>query len=168
MRLFPAGMTKHPVRSAMETALREIVVAHLRERGFAGSFPHFRRPQATHIELVTFQFYSSGGSFVVELATCPSAGVVHPWGKVVTPSKVTAHDVLRRHRLGSQGHGDHWFVFGKRNYEDGHEVLAPDSHYLAVAENVRRLLAEEGEAYWYRAAQQGPAADERPQAGDRG
>jgi hypothetical protein len=152
----------------METALRGIVVAHLRERGFAGSFPHFRRLQATRIDLVTFQFYSSGGSFVVELATCPSAGVVHPWGQVVPPNKVTAHDVPSRHRLGSQDHGDHWFVFGKRNHEDGHEVVAPDAHYVAVADEVRRLLADEGEAYWHRAAQQAPAPDARPQVGDRG
>lgn len=152
----------------METALRGIVVAHLRERGFAGSFPHFRRLQATRIDLVTFQFYSSGGSFVVELATCPSAGVVHPWGQVVPPNKVTAHDVPSRHRLGSQDHDDHWFVFGKRNHEDGHEVLAPDSHYVAVADEVRRLLADEGEAYWHRAAQQAATPDARPQAGDRG
>jgi hypothetical protein len=152
----------------MEAALREVVVPELRAWGFRGSFPHFRRAQATHIDLLTFQFYSAGGSFVVELATCPTTGVVHRWGEVVPPGKVTAHDVMRRHRLGSQGHGDHWFVYGKRNYADGHDSVASADEYIRVAEHVRRLLFEEGEGYWYRAAQQGAAADDRPQAGDRG
>lgn len=152
----------------MEAALRDLVVSELRERGFLGSFPHFRRARPTHIDLVTFQFYSSGGSFVVELATCSASGVVHSWGEVVPPGKVTAHDVLQRHRLGSQGHGDHWFVFGKCNYEEGHDIVEPAEHYVAVAEAVRGLLREEGEGYWERAARVDGAAGDRPQAGDRG
>jgi len=152
----------------MEAALRDVVVAHLREHGFRGSFPHFRRAHATHIDLLTFQFYSSGGSFVVSLAVCPPTGVVHPWGEIVPPAKVTAQDVLRRHRLGSQGHGDHWFVYGKPNYEVGHDIVVPGEHYAGVAEEVCRLLVEEGEGYWHRAGQEGAAAEDRPHASDRG
>jgi hypothetical protein len=43
-------------REKMIVALyREHVVPVLRERGFLGSFPHFRRPTAASIHLLTFQ-----------------------------------------------------------------------------------------------------------------
>ena len=145
----------------METALREVVIAYLREQGFRGTFPHFRRPRATHIDLLTFQFFSSGGSFVVELAACAPTGVVHSWGKVVPPGKVTAHDVQDRHRLGSEKFDDHWFRFGKPNYEVGHDIVGPAKQYVAVAEAVRQLLVEEGESSWRRAARESKAADKR-------
>jgi len=43
-------------RDRMIETLKEYVVPVLRERGFKGSFPHFRRPTATAIHLLTFQF----------------------------------------------------------------------------------------------------------------
>nr|WP_268888411.1 DUF4304 domain-containing protein [Heyndrickxia shackletonii] len=40
----------------MISALKKIVVPELRERGFKGSFPHFRRIFENKIDLITFQF----------------------------------------------------------------------------------------------------------------
>ncbi|MFM1873468.1 MAG: hypothetical protein RL398_2890 [Planctomycetota bacterium] len=152
----------------MEKAIGEVVVPFLRDRGFKGSLPHFRRIGASRIDLISFQTYSSGGSFAVNLATCPADGVVHPWGKVVPPGKVTAYDVMPRRRLGGLGHGDYWFVYGKPNYESGHELVESPERYARVAEQVRLMLDQEGESYWASAAQHAAAADDRPQAGDRG
>lgn len=67
-------------RLVMTTALKNIVDPHLREHGFKGSFLHFRRKKLTHIDLITFQFKSYGGSFVVNLMTCPIEGVVDCFG----------------------------------------------------------------------------------------
>ncbi len=136
----------------MEQALKSVVVPELRSRGFRGSFPHFRRPSETRIDLLMFQFHSSGGSFVVELATCSVDGVRTYWGKIVPHNKITVINVNERLRLGSGGHGDHWFVFGKRSYESGSETVAPPERYQEVAEQVRSLIGTEGERYWERAA----------------
>jgi hypothetical protein len=54
----------------MRKALQVIVVPVLRERGFTGSFPHFRRRRQKGIDLLTFQFDKYGGGFVVEIAVC--------------------------------------------------------------------------------------------------
>lgn len=35
---------------AMNTALKNIVVPHLREHGFKGSLPHFRRKQQANVQ----------------------------------------------------------------------------------------------------------------------
>lgn len=143
-------MAKHPVRAAIENALREVVIPELRRRGFRGSFPHFRRQLDSRIDLLTFQFYSSGGSFVVEVAQCGPAGVAHSW-KDVGPEKVTAWDVSRRLRLGSDpdaGKGDHWFVYGKPNYESGQDQVKEPAHHRSVANEVLLLLNSQAEPYW--------------------
>lgn len=157
-------MPKHPARVALEAALHEVAIPALRRRGFRGSFPHFRRPSEFRIDLLTFQFFSSGGSFVVEVAQCGPNGVSHSW-KDVPPTKVTAWDVGKRLRLGSDfsvGAGDHWFVYGKRNYEDGHQEVKPPAHYRWIAEEVRRLIDTQAEPYWNAAAavEQAAAADD--------
>lgn len=141
-------MTTHPARAEMERALREIFVPAIRAMGFKGTFPHFRRPASDQIQLITIQYFSSGGSFVVELAACGIEGFTHSWGKHVPPNKVTAHDIGFRHRLGSSGGGDHWFVFGKPNYEAGHDRLEAKEHYDAVASSVLERFNAEAQTYW--------------------
>jgi hypothetical protein len=148
-------MAKHPARAALEDALREVVVPDLRNRGFRGTFPHFRRPLESRIDLLTFQFYSSGGSFVVEVAQCGPTGVSHSW-KDVGPDKVTAWDVAKRLRLGSapdRGESDHWFVYGKPNYEVRHDEVKPAAHYRWIANEVRLLLDSQAEPYWRASAE---------------
>jgi len=96
----------HDVR----TGLKEHVVPRLRELGFMGSFPHFRRPQEDRNELLTFQFDKYGsGRFVVELAVAPRGDFMTYWGKEIPESRLTAHDLKERLRLGAPEGGDHWF-----------------------------------------------------------
>jgi hypothetical protein len=56
--------------------------------GFSGSFQHFRRHKEGMIDLLTFQFSQWGGSFVVEVASCPDAGGNLSSGEHVPPNKV--------------------------------------------------------------------------------
>jgi hypothetical protein len=86
----------------MIAALRRHVVPALRERGFKGSFPHFRRPKEHAIDLLTFQFDKYGGGFVVELATGSTHGIETSWGEHIPPNKVKAWDASRRLRLGAR------------------------------------------------------------------
>ena len=97
-----------------------------------------------------FGRWSSGGSFVVEIAQCGPEGVSRSW-RDVPPSKVTAWNVDERMRLGSdpaRRGSDHWFVYGKPNYEAGHERVEPPAHYSRIAEEVKRLLDTQAEPYW--------------------
>jgi hypothetical protein len=109
-------------RTQMETALRASVLPSIRQSGFAGSFPHFRRVGHDFIDLLTFQFDRHGGGLVVEVARCPPVGVVTYWGKEIPPKKVTAWDVhpSRRKRVQSyESSGtDGWFRFDRESPQD--------------------------------------------------
>jgi hypothetical protein len=51
----------------MDKALKGRVIPTLRQAGFTGSFPHFRRIQGERTDLITFQFDKWGGGFVIEI-----------------------------------------------------------------------------------------------------
>jgi hypothetical protein len=143
-------MPKTPARAALEAALRDVVIPELRQRGFRGSFPHYRRILPTRIDLLTFQFYSAGGSFVVEVAKCGPEGPTRPSG-VIAPARATAWDVLHRLRLGSdpgQGRADHWFEFGRPSYEPAGDLVEAPEHYLRIARHVEELIRTQAETYW--------------------
>lgn len=101
----------------MVKALQAVVIPRLRERGFKGSFPHFRRSGAERIDLLTFQFDKWGGGFVVEIAKCPVAGVTTHWGEQVPSDRVRAWDVhpAERHRLqpGPGSSPSDWFRYDR-------------------------------------------------------
>ena len=102
-------------RRTMEKALLARAIPVIRERGFAGRFPHFRRPTPTKTDLMTFQFDRHGGGFVIEVAEAPSGDIVKPWGKVVPAHRVTAYDINppKRQRLqpGDDRSLNSWFRF---------------------------------------------------------
>ena len=139
-------------REAMLAALKPTLNAYLRPLGFKGSFPHFRQIGEAQIRLITFQFFSSGGSFVVEIAECGPDGITDRYGHVRRPpGKATAHDVFApRPRLGADHfpHGDNWFEFGQPNYEAGSDRVFPDGRYQAIADEVVRLLDTQAAQFW--------------------
>lgn len=110
-------------RQQMNKALKQIVVPYLRAHNFKGSFPHFRRKQLTHIDLITFQFNRYGGSFVVELTTCPLTGVVDCFGVPIPFQKLTALDRSERYRLIANDHSE-WFDYELYEMEEQFETLA--------------------------------------------
>ena len=136
----------------MNEALTYAVRTELRPRGFTGSLPHWRRRSTKQICLLTIQFFSAGGSFVAEVAECGPDGYVTSWGAHKAPQKVTAHDInTPRPRLGSPQfpQGDHWFTFGRRNYESGAHIVHPREHYDEIAAQMIRLVEEQAEPFWH-------------------
>ena len=108
---------------AMRQALQQRVALALRQRGFSGTLPHFRRISPDTTYLLTFQFDRYGGGFVLELAEAPAGDLVKSWGKVIPAKRLCALDVNppARKRL-QPGFGlttDAWFRF-----DDGSAVDA--------------------------------------------
>ena len=137
-------------RDAIISALKEVFVPALRARGFRGSFPHFWRVLPDRVDYLTVQFYSSGGSFVVEIATAGPDGKPRGYGEHLPVAKLNAHYFSNRLRLGSDraaGRAGHWYVFGPRSY-DAPEPLRPFGHYLAIAREVTADLERQGEPWF--------------------
>jgi len=129
-------------RNRMIAALQETVVPTLRDIGFSGSFPHFRRIRDTQIDLLTFQFNRYGGSFVVEIAFCAPGGFTTHRGKHIPPNEVQARDIhpTQRLRLGSHppDKADHWFY-----YEPERAGV-----YTDTAVELLPLLRSEADRFW--------------------
>jgi hypothetical protein len=102
-------------RGAMIAELKRVVQPHLRAERFVGTFPHFRRLSEEAIDLITFQFDRHGGGFVIEIARCPSDGILTYRGEHLPPSKVQAWDVhpnFRKRIKPRSGSGtDSWFRY---------------------------------------------------------
>jgi hypothetical protein len=137
----------------MDAALKAVTVPALRQQGFSGSMPHFRRvvDDEGRIDLLMFQYFSSGGSFVVEIARTSVEEMAEAY-KATPVSKIKVSDVHpnARARLGSSDFpiGDHWFAYGKPNYEPGAEVVMPNDHYVGIAEQVVGLVESQAARYW--------------------
>jgi len=99
----------------MDAALSDLVVPVLREKGFKGSLPHFRRARPGVVDLLTFQFDKWGGGFVIEISRCSDKGVTTHSGEQIPPNKVTAWDLHpdKRQRIQPrEGSGtEDWFRF---------------------------------------------------------
>jgi hypothetical protein len=65
-------------RDDMVLSLKQLFVPALRERGFKGSLPHFRRPLGNRIDRLTVQFDKWGGGFVIEISNCAPEGITQP------------------------------------------------------------------------------------------
>ncbi len=126
-------------RDQMIAAVREVVLPVLRDMGFTGSFPHFRRIRDAQIDLLTFQFNRHGGSFVIEVAFCAPDGFTTHWGEHIPPKKLRAHDIDpdQRPRLDSN-HPDRWFHY---------EPVRPGIH-AEIAAQLLPLLGSRAEQYW--------------------
>lgn len=116
----------------MIEALKQTVVPHLRERGFKGSFPHFRKIKDHTIDLITFQFNRYGGSFVVELACAEKDSVYDVFGQLIPANKVTAHDLHERVRL--KDNNLSWFDYEQFEVFEQYEELANKITALLLVE----------------------------------
>lgn len=129
----------------MIRALKAIVVPVLREHGFKGSFPHFRRSADDRIDLFSFQFDRWGGGFLIEISRCGRAGIVTYWGEEIPAAAVRAIDNHpdNRHRIkpGGGGSPDDWFRYDKR------PPFHPQGRYNHIAANVLSYL-KEAEDWW--------------------
>jgi hypothetical protein len=120
LRLTERVVSNNMRNDSMIAALKAEFVPALKERGFKGSFPHFRRIKPDKIDLLTVQFDRWGGGFVIEIAKCGPEGITTSWGLHIPPSKVRAWDVNNpRPRLGAPAPGEDGIWF---RYDDGTPV----------------------------------------------
>ena len=102
-------------RELIDRELKSAVVPVLRERGFKGTYPHFRRLSSGGVDLLTFQFDRNGGGFVKEIARGSAEGFTTHWGKFIPSNKLTAWDLHpdNRHRLKPRESSgtDSWFRY---------------------------------------------------------
>jgi hypothetical protein len=97
----------------MDAALKASVIPALRQLGFKGSLPHLRRLRGNAADLLSVQFHSAGGGFVVELGRVSTQGLDFH-GRAIPLAKLNVSYLQHRHRLGAPfSGGDHWFWFGK-------------------------------------------------------
>lgn len=131
----------------MIVALKESVVPALREMGFSGSFPHFRRLSGESIDLLSFQFDRWGGGFVIEISKCPISGITTHWEESIPADQVRAIDVHpdKRYRIkpGRGGSTADWFRYDQKS---------PFNSRRRFARVARRVLSflDEAQKWWDR------------------
>ncbi len=114
-------------RKLMEQALAEIVVPVLRQKGFVGSLPYFRRVRGKELDLLAFQFDKYGGGFVIEIAKTRNEPFRTSWGSLIIPKKIKTWDVPNRRRISPRGFlkPGHWRRYeGLSFFENIYEWLA--------------------------------------------
>ena len=127
-------------KEMMHTCLKTHTISALREQGFTGTYPHFRRIGKERIDLVSFQSGKWGGAFTVEVSAA-FPGKKKPnfklWDNMTLDTlNVTATN--KRYRL--PGMFDGWFyytdVYAKRILLFGIDYLStndpPPRGYKAV------------------------------------
>jgi hypothetical protein len=120
----------------MRSALKDVVVPALRERGFRGSFPHYARIREHRIDLLSFQFSQFGPNLYIEIGSCPAAGAEQADGTRIPPAKVrTYHAGLYRRRIGPSPSLD---FEGVKEPEDAKPLAAEVLHAINT----------EGETWW--------------------
>ncbi|MFC7371859.1 DUF4304 domain-containing protein [Fictibacillus iocasae] len=113
-------MSSH--RDALVTSLNEIVIPHLRERGFKGSLPHFYRKCADRTDLIMFQFSLYGEVLYVEISKCSKDGYTEETtGKHISPQKVKVYQIgggspYNRTRIGKDS--DDEFTFNEKTTDE--------------------------------------------------
>ena len=100
----------------MQRALQTRVVPQLRERGFGGSFPHFRRAGSVQTDLLTFQFNKWGRSFIIELGRATVVPYQNAMGQVIPANELSTWDLALADRArlhaGRWARRELWFRFG--------------------------------------------------------
>lgn len=103
----------HAGRPEMDDALKRLVVPYLREIGFTGTMPNFRRLRGGAFDLLSIQHSQWGAKFCVEVGRCGPHGAHLP-GRHVPLDKVRIRHILHRRRLGARPpFADHWFDYGE-------------------------------------------------------
>ncbi|MDA8585171.1 DUF4304 domain-containing protein [Rhodobacteraceae bacterium] len=129
----------------MEAVLKEHCVPVLRGQGFKGSFPNFYRDTDGFVSLINFQFWSSGGSFCVNLSFADPQRKNVAFQHNADVKKLRVSQTRAQCRLGAVNGGDHWFSFGKTSYAEFRgEPTSMKENALAC----NRLLLTEAETWW--------------------
>ena len=100
-----------PGRAEMDEALKRKVVPYLREIGFKGTMPSFRRLRDGVLDLLAVQHSQWGAKFCIEIARVGREGVQLADRHIPADKARTFHTRHRR-RLGARPPvSDHWFDY---------------------------------------------------------
>jgi hypothetical protein len=86
-------------RKSMDQSLKLKIVPILRNLGFKGSYPHFRRRDALKIDVLGFQFSQWGPQFYIEIAVCPLSGTTFGTAHY-PPDTIKHYQCEKRMRIG--------------------------------------------------------------------
>jgi hypothetical protein len=128
----------------MERALKEQCVPALRRAGFNGSFPDFYRNTEEFVALVNFQFFSSGGSFCVNLSYADPQRRNIYIRPATSVRKLKVSQATERKRLGAE-QGDKWYSFGPTSYG---ELRGEPVEPAVLVRTINHLLESEAEGWW--------------------
>lgn len=151
-------------RSTMEKVLKEHCVPLLKEHGFKGGFPNLYRDTEGFVSLINFQFYSSGGSFCVNLSFADKQRENIYFRPETEPKNLRVSQTRIHARLGAPKlKGDHWFSFGKTSYDEYRG--APQSP-TDIAAEINQLIELDALPWWGKyAAQSQPFGQAGPSSG---
>ncbi|MEY4875870.1 MAG: hypothetical protein RL708_1019 [Bacteroidota bacterium] len=132
-------------KEEMVKHLKKLVVPHLRQIDFTGSFPHFRRLTSDRVNFLTFQFDRHGGGFVIEIANAKNETFKRYGGIEIEPNKLNAHALTKRKRIQAnmkdESTTDSWFRYDKKY------LLGFGNIYLKVCKDVLSKL-DIANSYW--------------------
>jgi hypothetical protein len=133
-------------RKQMESELKKHCVPFLKERGFKGSFQNMYREIDGFVSLVNFQFFSSGGSFCINLSFADTSRNNVYFEKETEVKKLKVSQTKEQVRLGSENlKGDHWFSFGKTSYGEYRGKPIPPQE---LVETINKLFESQAEPWW--------------------
>jgi len=128
----------------MESELKDKCIPILRASGFKGSFPNFYRDKNGFISLINFQFFSSGGSFCVNLSYAdPNRKNIY-FRPDTELKKLTVSQTTDSIRLGAVD-GDRWFSYGTTNYGEYRGIPITPSDIIITINN---LIKTQAEPWW--------------------
>jgi len=87
-------------RKAMDSALKSGAVVLLRELGFKGTYPHFRRSLAERLDTIGFQFSQWGPQLYVELGVADADGFTLLDGTRFPAKTLKYYECPARKRIG--------------------------------------------------------------------
>lgn len=133
-------------KETIVAALREDCVPVLRKAGFKGSFPNFYRVRDDFVALVNFQFFSSGGSFCVNLSYADPARKNVYFRPETEPKNLQVGQTNERRRLGATADNcDRWFSFGKTSYGEFRGDPIPLERLTGM---LNQLFQSDAEDWW--------------------
>jgi hypothetical protein len=130
-------LTSKALSENMRRELKARVIPRLREMGFKGSVPHFRRVKGKRVDLLSFQFSSWGGQYAVNIAVCEMLD------DGPLPKSIYSASMHGRRLTPSSDDADHWFDFDKPN-------VVLESLATRCATETLSLIETRGESYFSR------------------
>jgi hypothetical protein len=131
----------------MMEALKTRLFPALRERGFKGSFPHFRRQAPERIDFVMIQFRRGGGSFTINIGQSGPEGITEGAWDGLPVEKLTVGHLSARSRVSTGFWGGQWFEFGPSSYDDP-KPAKPAGFYEGIAEKALQRFVKEAELWF--------------------